>query len=84
MTQAPQVLLNRIPSGAPLLIETVNDLDAWTALAAEWQELVKRTHQKSPFLTYEFQRVWWQHLGGGEWQAAQLNILVGRGDGIHK
>ena len=64
-----------------MLIETVNDLDAWTALAAEWQELVKRTHQKSPFLTYEFQRAWWQYLGGGEWQAAQLNILVGRGDG---
>ncbi len=61
-----------------MLIETINNVDDWTALAADWKQLVKRNHQNTPFLTYEFQRAWWQHLGGAEWQDAQLHILAGR------
>jgi CelD/BcsL family acetyltransferase involved in cellulose biosynthesis len=70
--------LNRIETGAPLLIETINTVDDWAALAADWKQLLKRNHQNTPFLTYEFQRAWWQHLGGGEWQDAHLHILAGR------
>jgi len=63
-----------------LLIESVNNVDDWAALAEDWKQLLTRNHQNTPFLTYEFQRAWWQHLGGGEWQDAQLNILVGRAE----
>ena len=80
MNQTPRTTLNRIDPGAPLLIETINNVDDWAALAEDWKQLVQRNHQNTPFLTYEFQRAWWQHLGGGEWQDAQLNILVGRGE----
>lgn len=59
-------------------IETIHTVEDWAALQADWQSLLESTHQNSPFLTYDFQRAWWQHLGGGEWQAAQLHILTGR------
>lgn len=61
-------------------IEAVRSADAWSALAAEWGELVNHTHQNTPFITYEFQRAWWDHLGGGEWQDVELYILTGRDD----
>lgn len=61
-----------------MLIETITNVEEWAALAPDWKQLIKRNHQNTPFLTYEFQRAWWQHLGGGEWQDAQLNILAGR------
>lgn len=61
-------------------IEAIHSTDAWSALAAEWGELVRHTHQNTPFVTYEFQRAWWDHLGGGEWPAAELYILTGRDD----
>ncbi|MEX2162137.1 MAG: GNAT family N-acetyltransferase [Anaerolineales bacterium] len=60
-------------------IEVIDSADQWSALAGEWRELLTHTHQHTPFLTYEFQRAWWQHLGGGEWKDAQLHILAGRG-----
>lgn len=59
-------------------IETIHTVEDWAALQADWQSLLESTHLNSPFLTYDFQRAWWQHLGGGEWQAAQLHILTGR------
>ena len=80
MNQTPRTTLNRIDPGATLLIESVNNVDDWAALAEDWKQLLTRNHQNTPFLTYEFQRAWWQHLGGGEWQDAQLNILVGRAE----
>lgn len=59
-------------------IEEIRSTAAWAVLAAEWNALLRESHNNVPFLTYEFQRAWWDHLGGGEWQAAELNILVGR------
>lgn len=61
-------------------IEAIHSVDAWSALAAEWGELVHHTHENTPFLTYEFQRAWWDHLGGGEWRDVELYILTGRDD----
>ncbi len=61
-------------------IEVIRSVEDWSALEPEWQALVKSSHQNTPFITYEFQRAWWQHLGGGEWQEAQLNILAGRAE----
>lgn len=63
-------------------IVEIRDTADWDALAAKWNALLGESHNNVPFLTYEFQRAWWDHLGGGEWQDAQLNILAGRdGDG---
>jgi CelD/BcsL family acetyltransferase involved in cellulose biosynthesis len=61
-------------------IETIRSAEEWAALSSNWNQLLQQSHNNVPFLTYEFQRAWWQHLGGGEWPEAELNILVGRGD----
>lgn len=60
--------------------ETIRDAQAWAALSAEWNALLKRSHQNTPFLTYEFQQAWWLHKGGGEWSDPQLNIVVARNE----
>jgi CelD/BcsL family acetyltransferase involved in cellulose biosynthesis len=59
-------------------IEIIRNVAEWAALAREWNALLEGSHLRVPFLTYEFQRAWWDHLGGGEWDNAELNILVGR------
>jgi CelD/BcsL family acetyltransferase involved in cellulose biosynthesis len=59
-------------------IEIARDTDTWAALALEWNDLLETSHLRVPFLTYEFQRAWWDHLGGGEWKDAELNIMIGR------
>ncbi len=61
-------------------LELIRDAAQWAALADEWNPLLKVSHDNVPFLTYEFQRAWWEHLGGGEWQQSELNIVIGRGD----
>ena len=44
----------------------------------EWNELLKESVSDSPFLRYEYQRVWWEHRGGGEWQNSQLILITAR------
>ncbi len=39
-------------------------LDAFTTLAAEWNPLLHQTASDTPFLTLEYQRIWWEHFGG--------------------
>ena len=59
-------------------IEIIRDSASWAAMAEEWNALLEESHQRVPFLAYEFQRAWWDHLGGGEWKDVQLHILVAR------
>ncbi|MCW5874759.1 MAG: GNAT family N-acetyltransferase [Anaerolineales bacterium] len=59
-------------------IDIIRSTDSWAALQQEWDTLLQESHLNLPFLTYAFQRAWWQHLGGGEWAAADLHILTGR------
>jgi CelD/BcsL family acetyltransferase involved in cellulose biosynthesis len=59
-------------------IEIIRDAADWATLVNDWNALLEESHMRMPFLTYEFQRAWWEHLGGGEWKTAELNILVGR------
>ncbi|MFZ1769387.1 MAG: GNAT family N-acetyltransferase [Caldilinea sp.] len=52
------------------------------ALAAEWNDLVRRARFNSIFLTYEWQTTWWESIGQGElWIVAfrcpQSKALVG-------
>jgi CelD/BcsL family acetyltransferase involved in cellulose biosynthesis len=40
--------------------------EAFTALAAEWNALLRRSGSDTPFLTLEWQSIWWQHFGQGD------------------
>jgi len=44
----------------------------------EWNDLLKDSVTDTPFLRHEYQRGWWEHRGGGEWQNAQLILVSAR------
>ncbi|MBI3167474.1 MAG: GNAT family N-acetyltransferase [Chloroflexi bacterium] len=46
--------------------------------AHEWNELLKESISDTPFLRHEYQRLWWEHRGGGEWKNAQLILVTAR------
>ncbi|MCZ2128101.1 MAG: GNAT family N-acetyltransferase [Anaerolineales bacterium] len=46
--------------------------------ADEWNALLKESVSDTPFLRYEYQKIWWEHRGGGEWQDARLRLVVAR------
>jgi len=46
----------------------------------EWNDLVQGSISDNPFLRYEYQRTWWEHRGGGEWQQAELVLVTARTD----
>ena len=62
-------------------IEFIRDLDAWSRLEPEWNALLSRSAANYPFLRHEYQRAWWEHLGGGEWPSGDLRIAVWRDEG---
>src|SRR5688572_1067899 len=43
-----------------------------------WNGLLKESVSDTPFLRHEYQRIWWEHRGGGEWQNAQLVLVSAR------
>jgi CelD/BcsL family acetyltransferase involved in cellulose biosynthesis len=49
-----------------LSISTYHDPSVFEELAGEWNELLNRSAANIPFLTLQFQRVWWRYLGDGE------------------
>jgi CelD/BcsL family acetyltransferase involved in cellulose biosynthesis len=53
-----------------------NDFSEMDAHA--WNDLLKDSVIDSPFMRHEYQRAWWQHRGGGEWQNAQLVLVSAR------
>ncbi len=61
-------------------IDIIRSTDSWATLQQEWDTLLQESHLNLPFMTYAFQRAWWQHLGGGEWLQAELHILTGRNE----
>ncbi len=61
-------------------IDIIRNTGSWAEMQQEWDELLQKSHLNLPFLTFAFQRAWWQHLGGGEWQNAELHILTGRAE----
>jgi CelD/BcsL family acetyltransferase involved in cellulose biosynthesis len=48
----------------------------------EWNDLLSGSVTDTPFLRYEYQHAWWEHLGGGEWprQSTQLVLVTARED----
>ena len=47
-------------------IETYTDLSGFDALRDEWNDLLKRSTFDTLFLTWEWQKTWWEHLGEGD------------------
>lgn len=50
-------------------------------LRSEWNALLAESVTHVPFLRHEYLRSWWQHLGGGEWQDANLTLVTARENG---
>ena len=46
------------------------------SLKEDWNHLLIHCASHMPFLTFEYQRTWWQTLGGGEWPDASELVLI--------
>ena len=42
------------------------DASLFDALGSEWNDLLRRSAADTPFLTLDYQRIWWEHLGSGD------------------
>jgi CelD/BcsL family acetyltransferase involved in cellulose biosynthesis len=60
-----------------LEVREINDSAALEALRPEWDALVARAADPTPFQTFEWQATWWRHLGRG-----QLWVLVARDNDV--
>lgn len=47
-------------------IDVLRDPSGFETLREEWNALLRRSETNTVFLTYEWQSVWWAHLGDGE------------------
>ena len=63
-------------------IEVYRDSSAFDTLKPEWNALVERSATRSVFLTWEWQAIWWKHLGEGELRLLTLRDDEGRLAGI--
>lgn len=57
--------------------ETITSADAFDALAAEWDVLVRAMPRPSPFFLHGWLVEWWRYFGVG----AQLTTIIARRDG---
>lgn len=57
-------------------IQVLTDVDGFNLLEKEWDNLLERSIASSLFLTYAWQRTWWEHLGDGD-----LLLIACRDDG---
>lgn len=58
-----------VPSARPLTVTVYGpgaSPDGFTALAAEWNPLLRRSQFNSFFLTHEWQTTWWRYQGEGD------------------
>jgi CelD/BcsL family acetyltransferase involved in cellulose biosynthesis len=58
----------------------IHDEREFLNLEKEWNRLLSRSILDAPFLRHEFQSIWWQTRGGGEWAEGELWIATGRGE----
>lgn len=48
-------------------------------LAEDWQALLQDSVHKVPFLAFQYQKLWWESRGAGEWsQDCELRLIVAR------
>ena len=60
--------------------ELLTTLEAWQAIAPQWDALLATSHMDIPYLRYGFLSTWWYTRGGGEWepQTSYLRIVLAR------
>src|SRR6266849_3250659 len=53
--------------GTPIIVKTTihRSPDSFDALRSEWNVLLKQSPSDLLFLTWEFQKTWWDHFGAG-------------------
>ena len=61
-------------SAGPLVIEIGTDEAFFDALREDWEELERACCNRSLFMSWQWQRLWWTHYGAGR----QLCIFVAR------
>ena len=66
-----------VTSASVSSVETVSTIDAFEALAGEWDDLVRAMPRPSPFLLHGWLAEWWRHYGEG----AEFAVQVARSDG---
>ncbi len=49
--------------------------------AGTWDRLLSQSITDAPFLHFDYQRTWWNTLGGGEWSQGDLTIVVAHEQG---
>ncbi|MFN2297827.1 MAG: GNAT family N-acetyltransferase [Anaerolineales bacterium] len=59
-----------------MAVDILRDIPSWERIAPAWNALLAESSYACPFLRWEFQRAWWNHLGGGEWPSGELRIMV--------
>lgn len=47
-------------------------------LATEWTSLLQENALQVPFLEFEYQKIWWETRGGGEWPDSRLMLITAR------
>ena len=58
--------------------QVYRNLQELEPLSEAWNHLVEESASHVPFLRFEYLSTWWQTLGGGEWDTADLNVVVAR------
>ncbi len=59
------------------MVEIIKDVERVTALAPQWNELLRASAADCPFLTAEWLQAWWIHCGGSR----TLHVITVRDDG---
>lgn len=64
-----------------LSYQMITDTSEWEKLKPEWDKLLAGCSNRAPFIEYDFQRLWWETYGGGEWEKGDLVIITARENG---
>jgi CelD/BcsL family acetyltransferase involved in cellulose biosynthesis len=59
-----------------VVVEEVKDATAFAALRPHWNDLLRASSSDNPFLTWEWQHTWWNHLR----ESSALRVLLVRAD----
>ncbi|HEX7795636.1 MAG TPA: GNAT family N-acetyltransferase [Vicinamibacterales bacterium] len=61
-------------SGTGVVVQEVKDASTFAALRPDWNELLRASSSDGPFLTWEWQFTWWNHLR----ESGALRLIVVR------
>lgn len=62
-------------------IEIITDYQQFAEVKGTWNDLLPTSIIDVPFLRHEYLSLWWETLGGGEWESGKLMIAIGKDDG---